>query len=270
MKKTLSLLLCTLCMASCTEIIHIDIENANAELVVEANLATDSVINILLTQSVSLQDPSSYPVVDDAQIYVSDDKGNSELLTYVAPGRYESVALKGTIGENYSLDIVVGNNAVSSSSSMPSMVPFDSLVVEKGNLFGGIGTPSISDGAEGEYYEIKVLYKDPEEEENYYRFVEKINGEFIGYYLEDDTRKNGKEMEKALFRFDRRLKKDDVVRIEMQSVSKEFYLYLTTLNDLKSSTQRGSTPANPVSNLKGTQLGYFSTHTSQSKDVIIE
>ena len=97
-----------------------------------------------------------------------------------------------------------------------------------------------------------------------------VNNEKQQEYIYDDRLNNGKDVEIVLFRFDRLLKTEDVVRIEMQTITKEFYVYLSSLNDLRNSARSGSTPANPVTNMQGTSLGYFNTYTSQSKEYIIE
>ena len=102
-----------------------------------------------------------------------------------------------------------------------------------------------------------MLFNDPVEEVNYYHFVEFINNEKQQEYIYDDRLNNGKDVEIVLFRFDRLLKTRDVVRIEMQTITKEFYVYLSSLNDLRNSARSGSTPANQLQNIQAHHWAIF-------------
>jgi hypothetical protein len=266
MKKIIWIWVILLSITSCTEIIQLDLPNNQSEIIVEASMATDNEIRVMLSRSVSLSDSNTFPLLTDAVVSISDENNNTETLSETEPGVYQSITTKGAEGKRYFLDILIGNKPLSAISTMPNNVNFGELVVEKGSIFGPIGGST----NETDFYEVKVLFADPTEEVNYYRFVEFVNNEKQREYIYDDRLNNGKDVEIALFRFNRFLKKEDVIRIEMQNITKEFYLYLTSLNDLRNSARSGSTPANPVSNILGTTLGYFNTYTTQSKEFVIE
>lgn len=268
MRKIIWLLVISFGITSCTEIIQLDLRNNKSEVVVEASMAAANEIRVLLSRSVNLDESNTFPLLTGAQVSISDENNNTEVLTEIEPGVYQSITTKGIEGKRYFLDLIVNNQSISATSTMPSIVPFTDMVIEKGSVFGPIGGNTNTDNTE--YYEIKVLFNDPVEEVNYYRFVEFINNEKQQEYIYDDRLSNGKDVEIVLFRFDRLLKTEDVVRIEMQTITKEFYVYLSSLNDLRNSARSGSTPANPVTNMQGTSLGYFNTYTSQSKEYIIE
>ena len=56
--------------------------------------------------------------------------------------------------------------------------------------------------------------------------------------------------------------------VEMQGISQAVYEYFNSFGNLGMGPS-SSTPANPYTNIDGSQLGYFSAHTSEIKSVII-
>ncbi len=269
MKQILYILPLIFGLYSCTEIIELNIKNASPALVIEANLASDSVLTVKLSKSIKLSDEKDFPIVSDAIVFIEQVNGLSEMLIFQDNGKYVSSIIKGAPGESYQLQVITNNKTLSSISTMPLMVPFQEINIEKRNSFGFSNPNNMQNETEA-YYDIKVKFSDPPEENNFYRFVEFINGEKIREYLYDDRLNNGNLVEFELFRFNRLLKQGDAVKIEMQNLSKEFYVYLATLNELRLSARTGSTPANPLTNITNGTLGYFNTYTVQSYDFVIE
>jgi uncharacterized protein YbgA (DUF1722 family) len=59
----------------------------------------------------------------------------------------------------------------------------------------------------------------------------------------------------------------DVLKIEMQCIDEFVYEYFNSFGN----TLGGSaTPANPYTNIIGSELGYFSAHTSEMKEKVIQ
>jgi hypothetical protein len=118
-------------------------------------------------------------------------------------------------------------------------------------------------------WEVIVEYTDPEDEVNYYRFVEYVNGKVTISYVENDKFNNGKDNKSFLTCVDRKLSKGDTLTVEMQSISKAVYDYFyafSTMNDLV----QGTNTTNPISNISGANLGYFSAHTVHRRSVVVE
>ena len=118
-------------------------------------------------------------------------------------------------------------------------------------------------------WEVIVEYNDPADEVNYYRFIEYVNGEVVASYVENDRLNNGKENKSFLTNVDLKLNKGDTLTIEMQSISKAVFEYFYGFSTLNNITQ-GSNTTNPVSNISGANLGYFSAHTVHRRSVVVE
>ena len=101
---------------------------------------------------------------------------------------------------------------------------------------------------------------------NYYRFVEIVNNEFTNSYVYDDRLNNGEDVTINLFDFTRELLPGDVLQIEMQCVDEFVYEYFNSFDNTQGNS---ATPANPYTNIVGSELGYFNAHTSEVKEIII-
>lgn len=256
-------------LASCTQVIELDLNNSEPQTVIEGNISTggDSTL-IRITQSVNFDDSNNFPLVQGAIVTVSDDAGNSETLTEKTPGNYSSSTFSGISGRTYSLNVNAGGKTFSSQSTIPAQVNFDSLIVEKNTTTGGGGPGGGANG--GTSYDIIVQYTDPTAETNYYRFVEYHNGEPQGsIFVYDDRLSNGNSVSTNLISFDRKLNTGDTLTIVMQCIDKPVYDYFNSFGNLFGGPQNASTPANPYTNIVGSKLGYFSAHTSQVKKFIV-
>lgn len=56
----------------------------------------------------------------------------------------------------------------------------------------------------------------------------------------------------------------------MQCVDENVYNYFNSFGNLMGGPGSSSTPANPYTNIEGGVLGYFSAHTFELKEVIIQ
>ena len=249
-------------LLSCTEVVDIDLNSADPQIVIEGSVSTDGNSIIKITKSVNFDESNEFPKVQNAIVELSDDIGNSEVLVESSEGIYSTTSLAGIEGRSYSLRVQAEENILESVSTIPTRVHFDSLIVSKATV------PSFPGVEENEfYYDVRVIYNDPADEINYYRFVEIINNEIIGSYVFDDRLTNGQEVNVPLLDFSRQLIAGDVLKIEMQCIDEFVYEYFNSFGN----TLGGSaTPANPYTNIVGSDLGYFNAHTSEIKDRTIE
>jgi hypothetical protein len=253
--------------SACTEIIQLDLNSSNPQVVIEGSVPVDGKARISLTKSVNFDNTNSFPTVSNALITLKDDLGNSENLAETVPGVYISNQMIGIVGRTYSLTVNTDGKTLSSSCKIPNLVKFDSLNVEvaERNGFRGGSTNEL-----GTLYTVKVKFKDPANETNYYRFIEYVNRKSTGnVYVYEDRLNNGKTNEKNLFNFNRYLTKGDIVTVEMQCITQAVYEYFNSFGNL-SMGPSSSTPANPFTNINGSVLGYFSAHTSEKKSVTIK
>lgn len=249
---------------SCTKEIDIDVNTSHPQIVVEANLDNQNPISVKLTESVNFDDDNSFPVVQGATIVISDNLGNSEILSEISPGNYVGSSVVGSLNHVYTLNVLGNEKELNSTCTIPNKVSFDSLVVNTvtegtGGGFGG------GQGGGGSSHEVIVEYLDPADESNFYRFVEYKNNQFVNAFIYDDRLSNGIKNVNTLQSFNRTLSSGDTIMIEMQCISKDIYEYYKSFGNLFGGPTNASTPANPYSNVEGTQLGYFSAHTSEVK-----
>ncbi len=252
-------------LTNCTEKIDTDLNSSSPQIVVEGNISIDEPAIIKLTESVNFDENNIFPKGEGALIRISDNTGNTEILTETEPGTYKSYILTGKIGYTYSISFETDNKILTSNSTIPNQINFDSLIVKKSSLSGGFGNPGATNS-----YEVIVKYSDPIDENNYYRFVEIVNGEFSNDHVFDDRLINGLEVENTLKSFKRELSQGDTLKIIMQCIDKNVYEYFNSFSNLSGGPMNSSTPANPYTNIEGGILGYFSAHTSQEHECIIQ
>lgn len=250
-------------LTSCTETIDFEFAVADPQLVVEAFVPESQYAEVILSRTVNFND-NNKNTVSNALVVLEDGFGSSETLQEVSPGRYRSSKIKGVPGSSYALSVQTeGNiNFIKSEDRMPKPVFIKRLRVRESILpkVEGMKTPD---------WEVIIEYIDPEDETNYYRFVEYVNGKVIASYVENDKFNNGKENKSFLTCVDRNLSKGDTLTVEMQSISKAVYDYFygfSTVNNLV----QGTNTTNPISNISGANLGYFSAHTVHRRSVVVE
>jgi len=264
MKRYISTLIIAACILnSCTEIIKLDINSSDPQIVVEASVPSGENAWVKLTKSINFDEANQFQAVENALVILTDNDGNSELLTEKSPGIYSTLIMKGVVGKNYSISIKSGDKTITSSCKIPEPVSFDSLKVSVQERFGGFGN-----AGNDTLYQVNVKYTDPATKTNFYRFVEYINGVSTGnIHIYDDRLSEGKTVERGLFNFTRILSKGDTITIEMQCIQEPVYNYFESFGNM---SMGSSTPANPYSNLNGTILGYFSAYTVERKSFVIE
>lgn len=246
-------------MSSCTEVINIDLNEAEPQIVVEAHIPESGVAQVKLTWSVAFDAENIFPPVTGAKVWISEKDGAEELLYEYRPGHYRGANLIGAIGETYQLRITYQDQLLEAEDKMPVPVGMDTLIVR--DFVGFVGpVPGL--------LEVVAVYTDPADEENFYRFIEYKNDTIVNYYLNEDRFNNGKTIANSLFNFRRALSPGDVLTVEMQSVSKPVYEYLFGFSGANGGPQAAS-PANPKTNIRGAKLGYFSAHTVQRISIII-
>lgn len=252
-------------LSACTEVIELDFNDADAEIVIEADLGNngDSAI-VKISRSVNFSDSSVFPTVENALVIMSDDLGNRDTLSEIAAGLYSS-GFSGLSGHQYFLEVSTDGKLLTSTSYLHTAVNFDSLLI---NEVVGIGGPP--NNQSGKRYEVAVCFQDPALVPNYYRFVEYINGNRSNrVFISDDRLTDGTATRLVLRGGTSRYDPGDLVTFEMQSIDKPVYEYFNSFGNLNGGPQAASSPANPYTNIEGSKLGYFSAHSVQRLSFLI-
>jgi Domain of unknown function (DUF4249) len=259
MKQFTQLLLAALpiiALTACRKEITLDLKNESNKVVIEAIITEGpGPHTVQLTRSLGFDASNTFPAISNATVTLSDDQGNSEQLTGTGPGIYTAATLEGLQERTYQLNALVDGTAYTAQCRMPVPVPMDTLMIDSFPSFGTY-TKIIIPG-----------YMDPAGVANYYRFIVVVNGEKQdGISLENDRFTDGNVVFQPLFMNGLELESGDQVQVTMECIASEVYDYFFTMSQ---NGANGATPADPVSNISGGALGYFSVRTSSTRSVVV-
>jgi hypothetical protein len=248
-------------LAACQKLVDLNLKNASGKYVIEGNVTNlPGPYQVRIGKTGEVTSDYVFQGVGGATVSIRDNTGNGEALLEVQPGVYQTQSLQGVEGRTYYLSILVGGSTFTSSSVMPHQVDLDSLYIVDVNNFSKMVKAVVP------------VFTDPVGKGNSYRLNETINGvlDKTLFYLNDDFT-DGKLSNFSLLRPDpdSTLHIKDNVSVEMQCIDKEVYKYWYSV-DQSSTGDGGTTASNPVTNITGGALGYFSAHTSQTKSMLVK
>jgi Domain of unknown function (DUF4249) len=264
MKNNILLSLILLATTSCTKIIDVDLNSSDPKVIVEADITdqTDG-YQVKISKTVNFSDDNNYPAVRGAVVTVTDNLGTIQTLTESTSGLYTLKSAKGVSGKTYTLKIVAEGKTYTATSTMPKVVDFLGVNIQE-SLFQRPGSTTKD-------YTYFPSFFDPENEQNNYLFFLSTKGVrdkgFTNVF--NDNIINGVRNQRPIrASFDFKVNPKDTVMVEMLCLDKGAYDYYFSLNQI--SGNRGSaSPANPVSNISGGALGYFSAHTVRKASGVI-
>jgi Domain of unknown function (DUF4249) len=250
-------------ISSCNKVIELDLRDSKIQYVIEG-LITDEpsgVCKVYLSKSKNFNEDNQFEKVSGAQVKVKDN-GTETVLTESQPGLYETSVIKGTPAHLYQLSVIIDNQTFTASCTMPQPVGMDTLYIAPGPF--------------GQYKFATIGYTDPGNINNGYRFVQYVNGvKEPTIFWENDEFTDGQsiimQLDASADEKDdpRNIKTGDNVTIEMLTLDEPIYEYWYTLRsgggDGNANT---AAPANPLTNIQGGALGYFSAHTVRRKSVV--
>lgn len=249
---------------SCEEVIDLELNNTPEKYVIEAVL-TDQAggAKVLISKTKVYTAPNNFEGVANAVVEIEDQQGIVTRLSENAKGVYTHSSLKGTPTQTYKLRVSVGGQNFTSACLMPAVVPLDDVYQVELNLFDG---PRLF---------THVRYTDPIGVKNFYRFLEYKNGIYTKAIVAfSDQFTDGRTVNQAIFPFEfteeSKLKKDDKIKVEFLTIDEAMYRYWFSVNNGAQGGSDSAAPANPVSNIQGGALGYFSAHTLQSKEYTVK
>jgi hypothetical protein len=247
---------------ACTKVIQLPLRTAPPVYVIEGNITDQpGPYQVQITQTTGFYAANTFPGVDGALVTVSDGAGHSEMLTNNGGGIYSTTSLQGVQGETYSLSVVIGSDTFTAASTMPYRVSLDSIYI----------TPVLNAG-KTVLVAVPAFINPSGPGIAYYFFNQTIDG-----YLDKSLYYwNSKFSEGLVNTFnlernspDSTLHVGDTVTVEMQCIDEPMYTYWSSMD--QAATGSGENEAgNPVTNLSGGALGYFSAHTSQVKGVRVQ
>ena len=248
-------------LSSCEKVIDLDLNTTAPVIVVDGqvtnSLIVGSIVNLSYTNKVN-SDNNIVPLIG-ATVTIQEDNGTVYSLPEVLNGVYRNASLVGITGKTYHLKVVTNAVTLTSSSKMPTMVNFDSLVVEDFPNFGKT---------------VKVVtpfYNDPNGLGNNYNLLMFKNGRLIkDAFAFDDSFIDGKKVTFPLIysREKDKFKKGDIIEVVMNCIDYDNYKYWFSFSQSSSGSPQ-AVPDNPISNIKGKAIGVFGAYTYQKRNVII-
>src|SRR5436190_2078112 len=251
----------TVLISSCEKVIHLDLNTAEKKYVIEATVTDQpGTAEVLLSQTKNFDDNNQFIGVSGAVITVKEEGGLLTTFTEISPGRYEAPGLAGTSGKSYALSINVAGNAFTATSTRPARVNLDSVYTSDELI--STDTRKI----------VNVVFQHPAGRGNNYRFIQYVNNlKEKQLFIQNDDYTDGRLNITKLYYFadDKSdstiIKSGDSLRVDMLCIDPNVYKYWYSLARNTNGDNNNVTPANPVSNIQGGALGYFSAHTLQTR-----
>ncbi|KQT18598.1 hypothetical protein ASG31_07745 [Chryseobacterium sp. Leaf404] len=268
MKNIFLIIISLFLVTSCEKEIDLDLEDQSGQIVIEANVTDQpGPYSVKITKSVAFTQTNQYPAIENAQVILSDNTGQTETLQYSGNGIYKTSTFVGQSGRTYTLKMQAEGKQYTSTSTMPQAVSFD-----------GIEQDSFMVGGETSYTLLPV-FLDPQAFGNRYLFIYTVNNNPKKYFSEfSDNVNNGLPNQRPLILPNDdgdepdnvKLKIGDTIYVEMQCIDDKVYTFYSALLQLSGGGPGGGiTPANPPSNISNGALGYFSAHTVRTKSIVI-
>jgi hypothetical protein len=250
-------------LASCEKVLNVELESSEAKVVIEGILTDKAgTCMVIVSQTRSFSESNDFEGVANASVSITDDLGNIYQLSEVNTGVFIDSSLTAISGHSYLLSVNVDGNTYSSRSDMPNKIKLDSLFM------------SVEDTHEGKRNMANVVFTDPKDAQNYYRFVQYKNGLRDGnIFIRSDERTNGNVVILPI-RYPaaagNEIKSGDTVMIDILSINSDIYTYWKGINSNTHGVVQSSIPSNPITNIQGGALGYFSTHAIDTKWLVVK
>lgn len=261
----LLVVVCFAILVSCEKEIDLDLKGVESKYVIEAVL-TDQVegCKVLISKTKDFKEDNSRITVSGANVVMAQGNDRFELQE-VTPGVYEHPTLKGETGKTYQLEVNIDNQVFTATSTMPALVSMDSLYISEEFVID-------------KTYKLPTIdFLDPASITNNYRFLVYVNGvKKKQLFTINDELSDGQANSIRLYLHvgedednpeNKRIESGDLLKVEMLNIDYPVYKYFFSLENSATGESQSATPANPVSNIKGGALGYFSVHTLQSKEI---
>jgi hypothetical protein len=266
--KTGSLFFFVCMLTACTKVITLNLNNSSPKYVVEGTI-TDSIgtAKVLISQTKDFYASNAFVGVTGAVVTITSDGGVVTTLAATDSGVYTAPLLTGQQNHTYVLNVLVAGQTFTATSTMPAKVSFDSLFITLNPTFGS--TKKVAN----------IQYQDPPGKGNSYRAIEYVNSfQQQTIFVNNDDFTDGNKVIAPLNIFggdndslsNKKINTGDTVKIDFQCIDKNVYEYWFSLDQSSTGSSQSAAPGNPVTNMQGGALGYFSANTLQSRSVVAQ
>jgi len=254
MKTFFLSLLILIFIYSCTKTITPHLNTVSSQLIIQGAISdTAGPYYVSIVNSVDFYASNNYPGVSGASVIITNvTTGVRDSLTEASTGLYMTHAiLQGVPGNTYLLNVSLNGNTYKASSTMPRHVNLDSVT------FDFTDTTRI---------EARANYQDPSGIHNFYKYGMVINGVVDKRFLTfDDRLSDGRYIRDNVDADTSEIKRYNAVQVNLVGVDSNVYTFLHEAENVAYNNGSLVGPANPVSNISGGCLGYFSAQTVSNK-----
>jgi hypothetical protein len=244
-------------------VISVDLNDAAPQIVIEAEVTNmKGPYHVRISKTVNFSAGNVYPPVTNADVYITDStSGTTDHCVQTDSGTYQTRHTVGLPRHTYILRVAIDGKQYTATSTMPKPVFLDSVTFALNFDFNN-----------KQQRNAVVNFQDPPGLGNYYQFTEVLNGRTIpNVFAFEDRLSDGRYIEQPLFNDSAYLQINDTLLLTMNCVDRNIYNYFFTLANVTSNNSgfQNATPANPVTNLTGGALGYFSAHSTQQMRILV-
>jgi len=263
------LLVCSLGLTACEDIITLDLKTTEPQVVIEASIYEYGSATVSITRTTDFYRPNLVESVSGAQIIISDNYGRTDTLKGSSSvGQYADFTyrVRGTPGRTYHVMVLVEGHQYEATSSMPAGLNLDSLTTEY-QPGGGIGAEQDAG------YRVHVFFRDNPGIHDYGRVKLWRDGVYYytSIYLYDGKFSDGNPVDYNYF-FDV-FKGGSYIDVQLISMEKSLYDYFSTLSEVIISEDPSNfldaSPANPTTNWSGGALGYFGAFAVSHGQIVL-
>ncbi len=244
-----SLLFVIIILASCEDVIDVDLQETDPKLVVEASIDWEKGTlgneqTIKLSTSTPYFKNTDITTVTGANVKITNDTSGAEFIFVDQNnGNYTTDVFVPIINQSYTLEILYNGETYTANETLKSVADISDIY------------QSIEDGFDEELLEVNVDFIDPEDEENYYLFKFQRRGDLLAVLEDgDDEFVNGNKVNWWFEKEDdeetneKAFAAGDIVDIELYGISEAYANYIQIL--IEQSEGAGLFSATPVA-LKG-------------------
>ncbi len=228
LRLILAIILSSILFTSCTDVIDVDVPEAESSLVIEASIDWEKG-TLGNNQTVKLSTSTPYfeqglvPVSGASVIITNDNDGNEFLFTDQNNGNYTTNNFIPGLNQSYTLEVIYNGETYKANETLTPVAAIEEVyqTTEKG----------LSD-----VLEVNVDFQDPADEENYYFFKLKeqadtlptlfdIKDEFVDGNLINvfNEREKDEDINQEEY------KAGDAVDIKLHGISKQYFEYISLL-----------------------------------------
>ncbi len=260
-----------LLLTSCTDVIKLDLPQGQPLLAVDGAITDQPGPYVVrLSRTAPYFNPAALPRVTGAVLTLTDNQGGRETLRERGPGEYVISQLRGRVGGQYVLTIQADGQTYRAQTEIRRTMSIDSLgrrYIPETTLLDSVGYQVSYHGQElpgaGDYYRFKVyrngrLWNRPLD-----LFVssdELVDGNYLSFLFRDHSYPKGTR-----------------VRVEINSLPKDYFTFLTNLQtQLNNAGLFAAPPANVGTNVLNTSgggpaaVGYFAGYTVRADSLVMK